>query len=301
MSKRKIGFLSVSDEHRVDPTYKERKSRASSSGKRTRDDAFDLAEEYVCPITQELPINPVMLADGRCYEKAAIEEHIKRNGHDGVVRSPVTNLEISAQLIPALLARNTLSRLIDQGVIKGEKADVWKAATQKIEDDRKHLERVKGLAAKGNVRAMEDLGSAYEQGDWGLEKNEEMAYAWFLRAGRNGNAAALTRAAICHLNGTGVARQSHIGMCMAHEAATMGSEHACSLIAMGYATGRWGLDEIKADAAYWYGRAKRARIRDTPEECRKRGDEYIAAHGHEMRLVDRLLGPYNNDSGEDDD
>jgi TPR repeat protein len=128
-----------------------------------------------------------------------------------------------------------------------------------------------------------------------------MAYAWFLRAGRNGNAGSLTRAAICHLNGTGVARTSVRGMCMAHEAAVMGSEHACSLIAMGYASGRWGMDEDKAEAAYWYRRATKASIRDTPEECRKRGKAYLEAHGGEARVVDAMLGAYNNDSAEEDE
>lgn len=305
MSKRTIGFLTGRDEEeRADPTYKGRKLRAdqsSSSSKRAKgvssapSDAFDLGEEYVCPLTLEFPIDPVMLADGQCYERSAIEEHIRRNGTaEGVVQSPVTRLEISAQLIPALLVRNTLARLIERGVIKGERADAWKAATQKIADDRKHHQRVKALAEKGNVRAMEDMGTAYELGDWGLAKDAAKAYAWFLRAGRMGNAGSLTRAAICHLNGTGVERDSFAGMCMAHEAAAMGSEHACSLIAMGHASGRWAKKKDEALAVYWYRRALSARIRDTPEECRERAKAYLAAHGSEVRAVDVMLGAFNN-------
>jgi hypothetical protein len=34
----------------------------------------DVADEYVCPITAELPIDPVTAEDGRCYERCAIEE-----------------------------------------------------------------------------------------------------------------------------------------------------------------------------------------------------------------------------------
>ena len=37
--------------------------------------AFDLmADEWICPITQELPVDPVMAEDGRFYERNAIEQ-----------------------------------------------------------------------------------------------------------------------------------------------------------------------------------------------------------------------------------
>ena len=32
------------------------------------------AAEFLCPITQELPIDPVTVEDGRVYERSAIEE-----------------------------------------------------------------------------------------------------------------------------------------------------------------------------------------------------------------------------------
>ena len=310
MAKRTIGFRldDSDDEERADPTYKERKARSASSvsAKRTKKgllaafDKSDLGDEYVCPITMEFPIDPVMLADGKCYERSAIEEHIRRTGHDGLVRSPVTNLEVTAKLFPALLVRNTLSRLIDQAVITGERADAWKAATQKIEDDRKHFERVKALAENGNVRAMEDMGTVYERGDWGQTKDDAKAYFWFLRAGRMGNAGSLTRAAICHLNGTGVSRDSFAGMCIAHEAAAMGSEHACCLIAMGHAAGRWGKRKDENEAAYWYRRATSARVKDTPQECRDRGKAYLAAHGDlGANVIVNLLGAHHVDGNDD--
>ena len=42
--------------------------------KRYRQAIDEVAEEYVCPITAELPIDPVTAEDGRCYERCAIEE-----------------------------------------------------------------------------------------------------------------------------------------------------------------------------------------------------------------------------------
>ena len=40
--------------------------------------AIEVAEEYVCPITAELPVDPVTAEDGRCYERCAIEEWFER-------------------------------------------------------------------------------------------------------------------------------------------------------------------------------------------------------------------------------
>lgn len=249
----------------------------------------DLSEEYVCPITMELPIDPVLCADGRCYERSAIEEHIRRNGSEGSVKSPVTNLNITAQLFPATLVRNTLSRLIDQGVLKGDRVDAWKAATKQQEDGRKRFERIKAAAEKGSACAMEDMGSVYEKGLYGQRRDEPESYRWFLRGGRAGNAGSLCRAAICHVNGIGVPRASVRGMCMAHEAAAMGSEHACSIIAMAHASGRWGMHKDEAEASYWYKRASSCRVKDTPQECRDRGKAYMEAHSTNALAVDGLL------------
>lgn len=276
---------------RTDQSRKERKTRPgkgrSTAGTGNQD---DLSEEYVCPITMELPIDPVLCADGRCYERSAIEEHIRRNGQNGMVRSPLTNVEISAQLFPATLVRNTLSRLIEQGVVNGERVDAWKAAHQQQENDRKRFEGIKAAAEKGSACAMEDMGSVHEKGLYGQQKDDAKSYHWFLRGGRAGNAGSMTRAAICHVNGTGVKRNYVRGMCMAHQAAQMGSEHACSIIAMAHAVGKWGMEKDEAEAVYWYKRVGVSRVKDTPEACRERGKAYLAAHDNDARVVVDLLG-----------
>jgi hypothetical protein len=37
------------------------------------------AAEFLCPITQELPIDPVTAEDGHVYERSAIEEWLEQN------------------------------------------------------------------------------------------------------------------------------------------------------------------------------------------------------------------------------
>ena len=275
---------------RTDQLRKERKTRPGKS-RSTPETSIrdDLTEEYVCPITMELPIDPVLCADGHCYERSAIEEHIRRNGQNGMVRSPLTNVEISAQLFPATLVRNTLSRLVEQGVLNGERVDAWKAATQQQKYDRIQFEGMKISAGKGSANAMEDLGSVYEKGLYGQQKDNAKSYHWFLRGGRAGNAGSMIRAAVCHVNGTGVKRNYVRGMCMAHEAAAMGSEHACSIIAMAHASGKWAMEKDEAEASYWYKRAVSCRIKDTPQECRDRGKAYMEAHSTNASAVGGLL------------
>ena len=53
---------------------KETQAETQAVNKRYRQAIDEVAEEYVCPITAELPIDPVIAEDGRCYERCAIEE-----------------------------------------------------------------------------------------------------------------------------------------------------------------------------------------------------------------------------------
>ena len=48
----------------------------ASKFKKTVDDS---ASEFLCPITQELPLDPVTAEDGRVYERGAIEEWLQRH------------------------------------------------------------------------------------------------------------------------------------------------------------------------------------------------------------------------------
>ena len=86
--------------------------------KRYRQAIDEVAEEYVCPITAELPIDPVTAEDGRCYERCAIEEWFARQPQPQV-KSPVTNEPMGKRLFPAVQVRNSLKRLVESGAISG--------------------------------------------------------------------------------------------------------------------------------------------------------------------------------------
>ena len=58
----------------------------------------DVELDLICPITHELPFDPVMAEDGRVYERNAIQEYF--DGKEAaLVKSPMTNQMISKTLI----------------------------------------------------------------------------------------------------------------------------------------------------------------------------------------------------------
>lgn len=67
-------------------------------------------------------------------------------------------------------------------------------------DDQKQLEMLRLGQAKQNTRCMASLAWAYQSGLLGLEKNEDLAVALYLRAARLGNSRCFDSAARIHLN-----------------------------------------------------------------------------------------------------
>ena len=109
--------------------------------KRTKSAINGIADEYICMITHELPIDPVTAQDGRIYEKAAIQRWLSEHQ-----RSPATGAPMGTALLPATQVRNTIERLVQSGLIEGDKAESW---TKKIQAE----EKIKELRAKGKKDA----------------------------------------------------------------------------------------------------------------------------------------------------
>ena len=101
---------------------------ASPQEKKQKVALTTIAKEFVCPITQELPISPVTAEDGKIYEEKAIREWFSKK--DGEPTSPSTGAVIGTRLLPAPQARNTIEALVESGAIEGEIAEAWK---QKLE------------------------------------------------------------------------------------------------------------------------------------------------------------------------
>ena len=144
------------------------KRRAASdtvaSSKRFRSTIDESCEEFLCPITYGLPLDPVLAEDGKIYERAAIEDWLKQN-----TRSPVTNLPMGRKLVPATQVRNVIERMVKSGALPDEKTGEWK---QRLADQEKVVE-LKSKAADGNADAACELGIVYGYGKMGVVMDQD--------------------------------------------------------------------------------------------------------------------------------
>ena len=160
----------------------ERLTMADHARKRPAD-AIDLTEEAspqekkmrasirrregdICPITQELPFDPVIAKDGKIYERTAILEWFRKK--DGDATSPSTGKVMDMDLVPAVQVRNTIESLIKSGAIEGEIAEAWR---KKLADEKK-VKEMRAKAEGGDGYAMWRLGVCYENGLNGLAKDD---------------------------------------------------------------------------------------------------------------------------------
>mmetsp|Transcript_21941 Transcript_21941/g.37471 ORF Transcript_21941/g.37471 Transcript_21941/m.37471 type:complete len:293 (+) Transcript_21941:24-902(+) len=224
---------------------------AANQLRNTMDNA---ASEFLCPITCELPVDPVTAMDGKVYERKAIEKWIRR----GNGKSPITNLPMSPTLLPALHVRNSLELMVKSGAITGDKVDAWR---KKIENEN-YAEEVRASAVAGDPVAACKLGRLLLLGRDGLKRNSIEAFAWFQKSAEGGCAGGLCQVGISYLRGTGVVQNVHVGLVTITEAALMGDEVAAWSLGFLFDGGWVGsnpmllppapvLRDVKA-AAKWY-------------------------------------------------
>ena len=241
--------------------------------KRYRQAIDEVAEEYVCPITAELPIDPVTAEDGRCYERCAIEEWFARQPHPQV-KSPVTNELMGKRLFPAVQVRNSLKRLVESGAISGSKADAWKKAMA----EEAEVAALRAKAEGGDAKSMSRLGHSYRDGVHGLKKDLAQAFTWLKRAADLKHVNAIQACGYAYLHGQGVERSSSRGLIMMGAAATMGSEHACGILGLANEAGLHGVDKSPQEATRWYREMQKCDRRDSVEVIREKAAAWLSEH-----------------------
>ena len=241
--------------------------------KRYRQAIDDVADEYVCPITAELPIDPVTAEDGRCYERCAIEEWFAKQPRPQV-KSPVTNELMGKRLLPAVQLRNTLKRLVESGAISGSKADAWKQAMA----EEAEVVTLRAEAEGGDAESMCALARLYAAGTHGLRKDFAQSFKWYKRAADLKHVHALTNCGVAYLTGEGVERSGTRAIAMLGAAAALGSEHACGLLGEANAEGEYGFDEDPQEATRWYREMQKCGTRDSVKENRERAAAWLREH-----------------------
>ena len=251
----------------------ETQAETQAVNKRYRQAIDEVAEEYVCPITAELPIDPVTAEDGRFYERHAIEEWFSRQP-EAQVKSPVTNELMGKRLVPAVQVRNSLKRLVESGAISGSKTDAWKQAMA----EREEVVALRAEAEGGDANSMCALAIRYDTGTHGLKKDFAQSFKWFKRAADLKKRCGLTNSGIAYLNGEGVERSCPRGIAMLGAAAALGSEHACAILGLANAEARYGLEQNLQEAKRWYREVQKCGPRDSNDRLCEKAAAWLRDH-----------------------
>ena len=217
----------------IDQSPQEKKMRASIN---------DAAADLLCPISQELPVDPVIAEDGQIYERGAIVEWLSRNA-----TSPITRAPMGTKLLPAVPVRNTIGSLIKSGAIEGELAEAW---TKKLERE-KEVNEIRAKAEGGDGYSMWRLGVRYRQGVLGLRENAEQARAWYERSAAVHDPRGMSAFGEALLHGIGGSADTSLGLVLVTEAATKGSDFAAWILGEAFFGGLYGLSKDPARARYW--------------------------------------------------
>lgn len=216
-----------------------------------------MVAEYLCPITQELPVEPVLAEDGRCYERDAIAKWLSMDQSTAGTRSPVTNELMGKKLVPATQVKNMLMLLTERGVLKGETVDKWRATMEKKAEYEERIAHLDAQAKAGDIVAIRYLGFGYRDGTKeGLKVDYKRANHYFEEGMTFKDPRCTTSLALAHLDGKGVPKKSPAyGTALMMRAAMLGSEHACAYIGWAYANGQHDFPRDHLSATMWYRKA----------------------------------------------
>ena len=218
---------------------------ASPQEKKMRASINDVAADLRCPITQELPIDPVMAKDGKIYERTAILEWFRKK--DGEATSPSTGKVIGTELLPAVQVRNTIDALVKSGAIAGEIAEAW---TTKLELETR-VKECRAKAQGGDGNAMWTLGAWYGSGEHGLAKDDVHARAWYERSAATRDPRGMASFGECLLGGWGGPKDNVFGIMNVTEAAGLGSDLGAMKLSRAFFNGNRGLPKDPVRARYW--------------------------------------------------
>ena len=218
---------------------------ASPSKEKCVEAMNSIAREFICPITHELPIAPVMADDGKIYEEKAIREWWSQK--DGDPTSPSTGAVIGTKLFPAPQARNTIEALVKSGAIEGELAEAW---NKKLKQET----RVKEMRAKaegGDGESMWRLGNWHGHGKYGLAKDPAQSRAWYERSAAARDPRGMAGFGGCLLCGIGGPKNTSLGWVYTTDAAHLGSDVGAYLLGEAFLKGIHNLPKDSVQARFW--------------------------------------------------
>ena len=237
--------------------------------RRTKSAVNEAMNEFLCPITFSLPVDPVTAEDGKVYERSAIEEWLKQQH-----KSPVTNLAMSTRLLPALQVKNMIRTMVTSGALTGDKVDAWKLKLKEEEEVAETLRK----AEAGEGWAMCNLGVWYRLGQMGLATDGAKAFEWYKKSHEAGNAGGTGCLGACYLDGVGVPKCFARANTLLSDAAARGSRLACYKLGYAYADGLAGFPEDETMARRYYLMVASASIDNLTDDAKEEAATWLRAH-----------------------
>ena len=212
--------------------------------KKMRESINGVAAELRCPITQELPFDPVMAEDGKIYERKAILEWFSKKDRP---ISPSTGAVIGKKLLPAVQTKNTIDSLFKSGAIEGELATAW---GYRLADEKK-VKATRAKAEGGDGYAMFVLGAWYQHGERGLAEDLEQARTWFHRSAAARDPYGMASLGECLLLGEGGPTNTSLGLIYITDAAHLGSDVGAYLLGEAFSKGIHNLPKDPEQSRFW--------------------------------------------------
>ena len=229
---------STSSDRKRRESAQETNSERTGEAKRLCRAIDSMADEFVCAITQELPVDPVTAEDGRVYERNAIETWIHdKTTADEPLKSPITNKPMGPVLLPSVQTLNVIKAMIESGAVCASKAGAWKQRVQEQQEVSLAKEQV--LSGKGD--AASQIAIWYLKGQKGLARDASKALEWYKRGADLGSATSNNGCANLYSKGIGVDKNYSMALYHWMVAASKGSVAACFHLGSAFARGDAGV------------------------------------------------------------
>jgi len=218
-------------------------SAAEETSKRRKSVIDAVAKEFICPISLELPVEPVTAEDGRVYNRADIQKHID-NADDDNLRSPVTGAPMGPTLVPAVQVQNTLHALIESGAVEDDSGERLKKVIA-----------MKKKAEAGDPKAMCHLSDWYYSGRNGLHQDMKLSYEWASKAADLNRVEGIAYKGEHLYKGLGVDKDEVTGGTLLGIAAGKDNASSCYFLGYEFYKGTRGLPQDHKLAKYWLRKA----------------------------------------------
>mmetsp|Transcript_30182 Transcript_30182/g.78228 ORF Transcript_30182/g.78228 Transcript_30182/m.78228 type:complete len:253 (+) Transcript_30182:49-807(+) len=152
-----------------------------------------------------------------------------------------------------------------QSDIKLPKSDLDNAFAAALKEqiaEKKVADNMLRRAESGDGWAMHALGCWYGSGLKGLKQDHGKHFEWMTKSHEAGHPGGTAALGLCYINGQGVETNRPHGLMLMAEAATLGSQCACSNLGDMYAAGRDGVPKDLSIAHRWYAKVPGASVKD---------------------------------------